>query len=163
MSVFCILYGGPPDHFLRLLYGGPLRSFFSHTIWRPGSDQHLCLIYGAPQISFFDCYRGGGGTSDQFLHKIYGSPPNQFLCYYMGLWGPHMQVSYSLTIWGLSGQFLCILFVGRPSQISFFSYYMGPLRSIFLHTIWSPLRSVSSHTIWGAPDQFPCLLYMGPC
>ena len=38
--------GAPSDQFLRLLYGGPLRSVSSLTMWR------------APQVSFFAYYRG---------------------------------------------------------------------------------------------------------
>ena len=50
---------------------------------------------------------------------------------------------------GPLGSFLCILYWG--SQITFFAYYMGPLRSVSSHTIWGPLS-----------DQFHCLLYAPP-
>ena len=50
---------------------------------------------------------------------------------------------------GPLGSFLCILYWG--SQITFFAYYMGPLRSVSSHTIWGPLS-----------DQFHCLLYGPP-
>ena len=50
---------------------------------------------------------------------------------------------------GPLGPFLCILYWGP--QITFFAYYMGPLRSVSSHTIWGPLS-----------DQFHCLLYGPP-
>ena len=137
-SFLCILYWSPQITFFAY-YMGPLRSLSSHTIWGPLSDQFRCLLYtiwGPSQISFFACYRGGGGdTSDfSFFTKYMGAPSDQFLR----------------------------LLYGAP-QASFFAYYMGPLRSVFVHTfwgplsarsffsltIWGPLRSVSSHTIWG--------------
>ena len=39
-----LLYGDPSDQFLHILYGGPLRSVSSPTIW------------GSPEISFFTYY-----------------------------------------------------------------------------------------------------------
>ena len=53
------------------------------------------------------------------------------------------------TIWRPLGSFLCILYWGPP--ITFFAYYMGPLRSVSSHTIW-----------WPISDQFHCLLYGPP-
>ena len=59
-------------------------------------------------------------------------------------------MSFFHTIWGPAlGSFLCILYWG--SQITFFDYYMGPIRSVSSHTIWGPLS-----------DQFHCLLYGAP-
>ena len=58
-------------------------------------------------------------------------------------------MSFFHTIWGPLGSFLCILYWGP--QITFFAYYMGPLRSVSSHTIWGPLS-----------DQFYCLLYGPP-
>ena len=68
-----------------------------------------------------------GAPSDQFIHLI---------------WRPR-----SLCIF--LGSFLCILY--RGSQITFFAYYMGPLRSVSSHIIWGPLS-----------DHFHCLLYAPP-
>ena len=63
----------------------------------------------------------------------------------------------------------------RPPQLSFFAYYIGPLRSVSLLTIWgppsrqflcllygAPLRSVSSLTIWGPPQINFFTYYRGP-
>ena len=55
-------------------------------------------------------------------------------------------MSFFHTIWGLLGSFLCIEYWGP--QITFFAYYMGPLRSVSSNAIWGPLS-----------DQFHCLLY----
>ena len=123
----------PPDHFLRLLYGAPQISFFSYNMGALLRSVSLFTIWGPPIRSVsFACYRGAtshlgfftkymGAHSDQFLRLLYGVP---------------------------SDHFLCILF-GGPSQISFFSYYMGPL------------RSDSLHTIWGSPEISFFAYYMG--
>ena len=112
-SFLCILYWGPQITFFAY-YMGPLRSLSSHTIWGPLSDQFRCLLWGPSQISFYACYRGGGGgTSDfSFFTKYMGAPSDQFLR----------------------------LLYGAP-QASFFAYYMGPLRSVFVHTFWGALLS----------------------
>ena len=71
----------PLDNFLRLLYGAPLRSVSSFTIWGP------------PQINFFASYVGA--SSDQFLRILYkgplrsfsspiGGPQFSFFAYYIG-------------------------------------------------------------------------------
>ena len=75
---------GPPDHFLRLLYGAPQISFFSYNMGAPFRSVSLFTIWGPPpQISFFACYRGAtsdfftkymGAPSDQFLRLLYGAP-----------------------------------------------------------------------------------------
>ena len=157
---FFMLYGDPLDHFFAYYIGAP-RSLSLLTIWGPSdhflliqyawgplSDQFRCLLYGAPlrSISLHAIEGGGGDTSDfSFFTKYMEAPSDQFLR----------------------------LLYGAP-RASFFAYYMGPLRSVFVHTfwgplsarsffsltIWGPLRSVSSHTIWGPrSDQFLRLLY----
>ena len=98
MSVFlCILYRGPSDQFLCMLYWGPQLTFFAYYV-RASSDQFLLIQYGGPsQISFFAYYMppplrlvslhaigGGGGTSDQFLRKIYGALSDSFFCLLYG-------------------------------------------------------------------------------
>ena len=135
-SFLCILYWGPQITFFAY-YMGPLRSLSSHTIWGPLSDQFRCLLYGAPlrSVSLHAIEGGGGDTPDfSFFTKYMGAPSDQFLRLLYG-----------------------------ASQASFSAYYMGPLRSVFVHTFWGPLsarsffsltiwgllRSVSSHTIWG--------------
>ena len=74
-----------------------------------------------------------GAPSDQFLHLLW-RPPYVFFFH---------------TIWWPLGSVLCILYWGP--QITFFAYYMGPLRLVSSHTIWGPLS-----------DQFHCLLYAPP-
>ena len=132
-SFLCILYWGPQITFFAY-YMGPLRSLSSHTIWGPLSDQFRCLLWGPSQISFYACYRGGGGAPQILVssQNIWGPPQISSSAYYMG---PLRLVSL-LTIWGPSDQFLCILFGGPFSARSFFSL-----------TIWGPLRSASSLTI----------------
>ena len=86
-SFLCILKWGPPDHFLRLLYGAPQITFFSYnmldrfvTIWNPHSDQFHCLLYGfLPQMSFFACYREATSHLGFFFTKYMGAPSDQFL------------------------------------------------------------------------------------
>ena len=58
-------------------------------------------------------------------------------------------MSFFHTIWGPLESFLCILYWGP--HITFFAYYMGPLRSVSSHTIWGPLSY-----------QFHCLLCAPP-
>ena len=131
MSVFFILYGGaggpsdhffayyigaprslslltiwgPPDQFLHKIYGGPLRSVSSLTIWGPlrlvslltiwgPSDQFLCILFWGPLSDHFFLLLDGA-PSDQFLRILYGGPSDQFLRLLYG--GPLRSVS-SLTI-----------------------------------------------------------------
>ena len=106
LCIFFIIYGapriislhsilGPPDHFLRLLYGAPQVSFFSYNMGAPLRSLSLFTIWGPPQISFFACYRGPikilvfftkymGPSSDQFLRLLYGAPSCLFLCLLYG-------------------------------------------------------------------------------
>ena len=80
---------GPPDHFLRLLYGAPQISFFSYNMVAHLRSVSLFTIWPSPppppQISFFACYRWAtsdfslftkymGPPSDQFLRLLYGGP-----------------------------------------------------------------------------------------
>ena len=129
LSFFAYCMGTPSDQFLRIEYGGPLRSvsslimeaslcvFFFHTIWRP-LRSFLCILYWGPQITFF--------------------------AYYMG---PLRSVS-SHTIWGpLLDRFRCLLY-GPPSDQFLCMLLGGHLRFWFLHKIYGgPLRSVSPLTI----------------
>ena len=139
---------GPPDHFLRLLYGAPQISFFSYNMVAHLTSVSLFTIWPSPppQISFFACYRWA--TSDFSLFTKYMGPPLRSVSP-LTIWGPLRSVSVH-TFW-------------------------APLRSVFSLTIWGPLRSVSSPTIWGSPeigffayyirapsDQFLRLLYEGP-
>ena len=171
---FFMLYGDPLDHFFAYYIGTP-RSLSLLTIWGP-SDHFLLIQYGGPsQISFFACYRGGGGTPQILVssQNIWGPPQISLSAYYMG---PLRLVSL-LTIWGPSDQFFCIL-CGGPSQLDHFFlllygapsdqflcilygdprsdqflrllYAWGPSEiSLFAYYLRAPLRSVSSLTIWG--------------
>ena len=102
---------GPPDHFLRLLYEARQISFFSYNMGAPLRSVSLFTIWGPPQISFFACYRGGGGTTDFsfFTKDTWGPPQISFSAYYMG----PLRLVYLLTIG-------------------------GPLTSVSSHTIWGP-------------------------
>ena len=153
LSFLAYYMGAPSDQFLRIEYGGPLRSvsslimeaslcgFFSYYM---GTPQIISLhtILG-PQITFFAYYMGSlrsvssqtiwGPLSDQFRCLLYGPPSDQFLCMLLGgnlrfwflhkIYGAPLRSVSPLTIWG------------RPAQVSFFAYYMGPLRSVSSLTI----------------------------
>ena len=95
MPVSSLTMWGPPDQFLRILYGAhsdqflsllappPQVTFFAYYMGAP-SGQFLCLLYegplrsillltmwGLPQIRFFAYYMdGGGGGSGQFLRLL---------------------------------------------------------------------------------------------
>ena len=115
---------GPPDRFLRLLYGAPQICFFSYNMGAPLRAVSLFTICPPPPLSDqFLCMLLGGHLTFRFFSQIIWGPPQvSFFAYYMGfpqisfcayfLGAPFRSV-FSLTIWG-------------PSQISFFSYYMGP-------------------------------------
>ena len=102
-----------------------------------------------------------GAPSDQFLRKEYGGPLRSVSSLIMEA----SLCCFFHTIWGPLGSFLCILYWGP--QITFFAYYMGPLRSLSSHTIWGPL-SDHFHCLLCEPppplpsDQFLCILYGGP-
>ena len=143
LSFLAYYMGAPSDQFLRIEYGGPLRSvsslimeaslcLFFHTIWGP-SDHFFAYYIGPPRsLSSLTIW----GPSDHFLLIQYGGPP-QILFFSQNIWG--------------------------PPQISFSAYYMGPLRLVSVLTIWGPLRSVSVHTFWGPlSDQFFLLLDGAP-
>ena len=124
---------GPPDHFLRLLYGAPQVSFFSYNMGAPLRSLSLFTIWAStpPQVSVFACYRGPPQIS--FFHKIYGGPLRSVSP--LTIWGPLRLVSL-LTIW-------------------------GPLRSVSVHTFWGPLSDQFFLLLYGAPsDQF-LRYYMG--
>ena len=119
MSFFFILYGGPsdlslhtilgpPDHFLRLLYGAPHISFFSYNMGAPLRSVSLFTIWAPPLRSVFFAFYRGATSHLSIFHNIYGGPLQiSFFAYYMG---------------GLSDHFLRLL-------------YGGPLRSVSSLTI----------------------------
>ena len=118
ISFFAYYMGAPLDQLYRLLYGAPIQvSFCAYNMGPPQIS--FCAYYmymGAPQVSFFAYYRGP------------------------------LRSASSLTIWGPSSQFLCLL-------------YGGPLRPVSSLTMWGPTRSVSSHTIYEAPPQVSFFAY----
>ena len=70
LSFLAYYMGTPSEQFLRIDYGGPLRSvyslimeasilmmYFFHTIWGP-LGSFLCIVYWGPQINFFAYYMG---------------------------------------------------------------------------------------------------------
>ena len=141
---------GPPDHFLRLLYGAPQISFFSYNMVAHLTSVSLFTIWPSPPPPL----------RSVSLHAI-GGPP-QILVFSQNIWGPPLRSVSPLTIWG-------------PLRSVSVHTFWAPLRSVFSLTIWGPLRSVSSPTIWGSPeigffayyirapsDQFLRLLYEGP-
>ena len=143
---------------------GPLGLVSSHTIWGPLilRSASLLNIWGPGQISFFDCYRWGGGGGGR-------APQISFFTKYMGA----PQISISATIWGPYRLVIRLLY--GASQVSFCAYFFWPALSDqfflllygtpqinFLLTIWIPLRSVSLHTIWRPQISF-FAYYMGPC
>ena len=160
---------GPPDHFLRLLYGAPQASFFSYNMGALLRSLSLFTVWGPLQISFFVYYIGApsdqlyrllyGGSSDQFFYLLYGAPLR--LVYVLTIWGPLRSVFVdTICIWG-PPQVSFFAYYKGPPQISFFDYYMGPPSSQFLRllyggllmpvsslTMWAPQISFS-HTIWG--------------
>ena len=130
LSFLAYYMGAPSEQFLRINYGGPLRSvyslimeasilmYFFHTIWGP-LGSFLCIVYWGPQITFF--------------------------AYYMG----HLMSVSSHTIWGpLSDHFHCLLYGaplrsvslhaigGATSDFSFFTKYMGPSSDQFLRLLY---------------------------
>ena len=78
-SYLAYYMGAPSDQFLRIEYGGPLRSvsslimeaslclFFFHAIWGP-LRSFLCILYWGLQITFFAYY--GGLLMSVFFHTI---------------------------------------------------------------------------------------------
>ena len=125
--------GSPSDQFLRIEYGGPLRSvcslimeaslcLFFHTIWGP-LDHFFAYYIGAPRSLSSLTIRG---SSDHFLLIQYRGPP-QILFFSQNIWGP-TQISFSAYYMGPPQVSFCAYYMGPP-QISFCAYFLGaPLR-----------------------------------
>ena len=160
ISFLAYYMGAPSEQFLRIDYGGPLRSVYSQLLWRSRS---LCiffilLVYVGPRIISLHSILG---PPDHFLRLLYGGPQVSFF-HTMG--APLRSLSL-FTIWAPPPQISFFACYRGPPQILVFSQnivYGGPLRSVSPLTIWDPLRFVSLLT-YGAPsDQFLCLLFGGP-
>ena len=97
LSFLAYYMGASSDQFLRIEYGGPLRSVSSlimeaslcpFFILYGGPQIIFCILYWGPQITFFAYYMGplrsvsshtiSGPLSDQFHCLLYAPP--QFLC-----------------------------------------------------------------------------------
>ena len=124
--------GAPSDQFLRIQYGGPLRSVSSHRIWGP------------PQISFFTYY---GGLLMSFFFVLYGGPSDHFFAYYIeaprslssltivgaplrsvslfAKWAPPPQISFFACYRGSTSDFIFFTKYMGAHEISFCAYYMG--------------------------------------
>ena len=149
---------GPPDHFLRLLYGAPQIGFFSYNMGAPLRSVSLFTlcpppppirsvslhaIRGPPQILVFS-QSIWGAPSDQFLRLLYGAPQVSFFAYYM----VSPQISFCAYFLGAALRSIFFSYHMGPPQISFFAYYMGGPSDQFLHLLYrGPLRSVSSLVI----------------
>ena len=90
MSFFAYYMGPPSGQFLRLLYGVPLRSVSSLTMWAP-LYKLLRILYGGPlrSVSLFTI---GGPLRSVSSHTIWGPPSDQFLRLLIG----DLQFSFSL-------------------------------------------------------------------
>ena len=126
-----ILYRPPPSHqCFCLLYGGPLGSIFSLTIWG-FLIEFLRILYGAPQVSFFVYYMGAPLSSVFFAYYM-GPPRASFFAFYIGA----PQINFFAYYKGPPpDQFLCILYGSPPqtnyftwgsTQINLFAYYVRP-------------------------------------
>ena len=125
---------GPPDHYLRLLYGAPQVSFFSYNRGAPVRSLSLFTIWPPPLRSVS-------------LHAI-GAPP-QILVFSQNIWRPP-QISFSAYYMG-------------PLRLVSLLTIWGPLRSVSMHTFWGPLSDQFFLLLYGAPsDQFLLPLYGGP-
>ena len=170
LSFLAYYMGVPSDQFLRIEYGGPLRSVSSLII-----EASLCLffffiLYGGPSDHFFVYYIGASrslasltiwGPSNHFLLIQYGGPSHiSFVVYYMPptplrsfffacYRGPPQILVSSQNIWGPPQISLPAYYMGPP-QVIFFVYYMGPPQISFCaYFLGAPLRSFFSLTIWG--------------
>ena len=173
--------GSPSEQFLRIDYGGPLRSvyslimeasilmYFFHTIWGP-LGSFLCIVYWGPQITFFAYYMGPlrsvsshtiwGPLSDHFHCLLYGAPLRSVSLHAIG--GPPQILVFSQNIWGPPQISFSAYYMGPP-QVSFFAYYMGaPQISFCAYFLGAPLRSVFSLTIWGPSDHFSHTIWGAP-
>ena len=93
LSFLAYYMGAPSEQFLRIDYGGPLRSvyslnmeasilmYFFHTIWGP-LGSFLCIVYWGPQITFFAYYMGLRRSVSS--HTIWGPSQITFIVYYIG-------------------------------------------------------------------------------
>ena len=132
LSFLAYYMGAPSDQFLRIEYGGPLRSVSSLIM-----EASLCpffILYGGPQIIF--------------LHTIWGLQIT-FFVYYMG---PLISVSSHTISVPLSDQFHCLLYAPPPPfrSVSLHVIGAGPPQILFF-----------SQNIWGPPQISFSAYYMG--
>ena len=137
LSFLAYYMGAPSDQFLRIEYGGPLRSV-SSLIMEASLIMPVLFSYyiGAPRISFFACYIGAPSSLSSLT--IWGPLSDQFLCL---LYAPTPQISFFACYRGATQIIFFTKYMVTP-QISFSAYYMGraPLRLVSSITIWGPFR-----------------------
>ena len=132
--------GAPSDQFLRIEYGGHLRSVSSlimeaslcpFFILYGGPQIIFCILYWGPQIIFFAYYIGPLRSASS--HTISGPSQISFIVYYMA----PPQISF----------FACYRGGGTPDFI-FFTKYMGASSDQFLRLLYGvTLRLVSLLTM----------------
>ena len=87
---------GPPDHFLRLLYGAPPDQFLLIQYGSPSQISFMCLLYEAPpppRSVSLHAIGGGGGTTDfSFFTKYMDGDPLRSVSP-LTIWGPLRLVS----------------------------------------------------------------------
>ena len=170
LSFLAYYMGAPSEQFLRINYGGPLRSVYSLNM-EASILMYFFILYGGLSDHFFAYYIGAPrshssltiwGPSGQFLLIQYGGPSQiTFIDYYMPP-PPPPQISFFACYRGATSDYIFFTkYMGPPRSVSPLTIW-GPLRLVSLLTIWGPLRSVSVHTFWG-PSQISFFsYYMGP-
>ena len=137
----CLLYGGLSGHFfsryniclpqigfftyyVSFLFGGPLKSVFSLTMWMPPSGQFFLLTMCGPSKSV--SLHTMGLLRSVSSHTIWGPPQTCLFAYYIGppsdqffrllYETPVISVNLLTIFEVLIGQFLCLLFRASIGQ-----------------------------------------------
>ena len=108
---------GPPDHFLRLLYGAPQISFFSYNM--------VAHLRSVSPLTIW------GPLRSVSVHTFWAPLRSVFS---LTIWGPLRSVS-SPTIWGSPEIGFFAYYIRAPSDQFLRLLYEGPIRSVSLHTI----------------------------
>ena len=140
ISFFAYCIGTPSGQFLRLLYGGPLRSISLLTMW------------GTPKVNFFAYYMGA--RSGQFLRLLYGAPP---IIFPHIIWGPP-QISFFAYYIGAPQACFFAYYMGTPRDE--FLCLLHHVRSLRFTIYGSPLILFICYFFyalnypWGGPHIF---------
>ena len=129
LSFLAYYLGAPSEQFLRIDYGGPLRSVYS-LIMEASILMYFFILYGAPRIISLHSILG---PPDHFLRLLYGAPQVSFFSYNMG--APLRSLSL-FTIWGPPQISFFACYRGATSDLSFFTKYMGPSSDQFLRLLY---------------------------